>query len=136
MSRVFGDSFYFIALLNARDYHHHRAREITRDLKVTIVTTRWVIAEVGNALSGLGARRSFAQFLDGLSTQSRVVILPDSDRLYEAGAQLFGTRLDKEWSLTDCISFEAMRSEGIHEALTGDVHFAQSGFTMLMGLRE
>lgn len=136
MSRVFGDSFYFIALLNARDYHHHRAREITRDLKVTIVTTRWVIAEVGNALSGLGARRSFAQFLDGLSTQSRVVILPDSDRLYEAGAKLFGTRFDKEWSLTDCISFEAMRSEGIHEALTGDVHFAQSGFTMLMGLRE
>ena len=133
MSRVFGDSFYFIALLNARDFHHQRAREITRDLPVTIVTTRWVVAEVGNALSALGARKSFARFLEGLATQSKVVVLPNSDLLFESGALLFGARLDKEWPLTDCISFEAMRSEGIHEALTGDHHFTQAGFTLLMG---
>ena len=92
MSRVFGDSFYFIALLNARDFHHQRAREITRDLPATIVTTRWVVAEVGNALSALGARKSFARFLEGLATQSKVVVLPNSDLLFESGALLFGAR--------------------------------------------
>ena len=39
-------------------------------------------------------------------------------------------------SLTDCISFEAMRSEGINETLTGDHNFAQAGFTLLMDPRQ
>lgn len=132
MKRVFGDSFYFIALLNARDFHHEQARSITRNLPGTVVTTRWVLAEVGNALSSLGARRSFALFLAGLATQGEVSVLPDSDLLYERGVRLFATRSDKEWSLTDCISIEAMRHEGLTEVLTGDRHFLQAGFTLLL----
>jgi len=31
-----------------------------------------------------------------------------------------------------CISFEAMRAERLEEALTGDHHFTQAGFTLLM----
>ncbi|MDO8539842.1 MAG: hypothetical protein Q7S40_05325 [Opitutaceae bacterium] len=97
MTRAFGDSFYFIALLNAHDFCHARAREITQELQgVTIVTTRWVLAEVGNALSGFGSRKSFAIFMTGLATQSRVLVLKDSDTLYERGARLFAARLDKE----------------------------------------
>lgn len=132
MKRVFGDSFFFIALLNARDFHHDRACDATREVHGVIITTRWVVAEVGNALSGISARKSFALFLEGLETQARVVVLPDSDVLFERGATLFRARLDKEWSLTDCISFEVMRAEGLKEALTGDHHFAQAGFTLLM----
>jgi predicted nucleic acid-binding protein len=41
-------------------------------------------------------------------------------------------RPDKEWSLTDCISFVAMREHGIWEALTGDHHFEQGGFVALL----
>jgi uncharacterized protein len=36
------------------------------------------------------------------------------------------------WSLTDCISFEVMRARGISDALTGDHHFAQAGFRVLL----
>lgn len=132
MKRVFGDSFYFIALLNARDFHHRQARNITRSLSGPVVTTRWVLAEVGNALSGLGARTSFARFIAGLATQGEVLVLADSDLLYERGARLFATRHDKEWSLTDCISMEAMHQEGLADVLTGDRHFLQAGFTLLM----
>jgi uncharacterized protein len=37
-------------------------------------------------------------------------------------------RPDKEWSLTDCISFIVMEEHGLTEALTADHHFAQAGF--------
>jgi len=132
MKRVFGDSFFFIALLNVRDFNHGHAREISRRLEGVIFTTQWVLAEVGNALSSLTARKSFAAFLDGLGQQTAVVVLPNSDVLFERGAKLFASRPDKEWSLTDCISFEAMRAERLEEALTGDHHFTQAGFTLLM----
>ena len=36
MKRVFGDSFFFIALLNVRDFNHGRAREISRRLEGVI----------------------------------------------------------------------------------------------------
>jgi predicted nucleic acid-binding protein len=40
--------------------------------------------------------------------------------------------MDKDWPLTDCISFEVMREHGISEALTGDHHFEQAGFKALL----
>ena len=45
---------------------------------------------------------------------------------------LYSRRPDKEWSLTDCISFVVMSDEGLTEALTGDHHFEQAGFTPLL----
>jgi len=48
--------------------------------------------------------------------------------LFQDGVKLFAARPDKEWSLTDCMSFVVMTREGITEALTGDHHFEQAGF--------
>jgi len=45
---------------------------------------------------------------------------------------LYSSRKDKEWTLTDCISFVVMKREGLGEALTGDHHFKQAGFTALL----
>ena len=59
-------------------------------------------------------------------------MLPDSDRLFEAGMRLFSARRDPEWSLTDCISFAAMRAWDLTEALTADHHFGQAGFKVLL----
>lgn len=41
---------------------------------------------------------------------------------------LYAAKLDKEWSLTDCILFVVMKEHGLEEALTGDHHFNQAGF--------
>jgi predicted nucleic acid-binding protein len=38
----------------------------------------------------------------------------------------------KEYSLTDCISMKAMRSESVSDVLTNDHHFEQEGFNILM----
>jgi predicted nucleic acid-binding protein len=45
---------------------------------------------------------------------------------------LYDQRPDKAWSLTDCISFTIMQDYGLRDALTGDHHFEQAGFNMLM----
>ena len=41
-------------------------------------------------------------------------------------------RKDKDWSLTDCLSFAVMHARDLSEALTGDHHFQQAGFRALL----
>jgi hypothetical protein len=52
--------------------------------------------------------------------------------LFDARVALYGERMDKDWPLTDCISFVVMQREGITDALTGDRHFEQAGFVPLL----
>lgn len=59
--------------------------------------------------------------------------MPASRALLEEGISLYAARPDKDWSVTDCISFVVMRDEGMTHALTGDRHFEQAGFKALLG---
>jgi len=67
-----------------------------------------------------------------LENDDHVNIIPASHDLFRRGLELYFKRVDKEWSLTDCISFTVMSDEGLAEALTGDHHFEQAGFTILL----
>jgi len=51
--------------------------------------------------------------------------------LYLAGLALYRARPDKGYSLTDCISIQTMRREGLTDALTNDRHFEQEGVRAL-----
>lgn len=62
---------------------------------------------------------------------SDIVVIPPSIESFEQGLALCAARPDKDWPLTDCISFAAMREHGITEDLTGDRHYEQAGFTAL-----
>ena len=46
--------------------------------------------------------------------------------------QMMAARKDKDWSLTDCISFVVMHERGLPDALTTDKHFEQAGFRALL----
>jgi len=46
--------------------------------------------------------------------------------------ELYESRLDKGYSLTDCISMNVCRELGIKEILTHDRHFEQEGFKILL----
>ena len=52
--------------------------------------------------------------------------------MLDRGIQRFRDRPDKDWPLTDCISFVVMEDEGMVEAMTGDQHFEQAGFRALL----
>lgn len=67
-----------------------------------------------------------------LRVNSSVAIIDANAHNFDAGFQLYAARSDKQWSFVDCTSFAIMQSEGIVEALTGDHHFEQAGFTLLL----
>ena len=46
-----------------------------------------------------------------------IIIVPADQALLQEGFALFAQRPDKDWSLTDCISFVVMQREGTTEAL-------------------
>jgi uncharacterized protein len=132
VTRTFADAYYFIALLNRRDKAHASAVTAASSLTGDIVTSDWVLVEVADALSHPMHRSRVVRFLDELRESSRVEIVPASRELLYAGWKLYSERPDKDWSLTDCISFVVMQERGITEALTGDHHFEQAGFNALL----
>ena len=132
MNRVFADAFYFVALLNRADQYHAKATAAAGQLHGEIVTTEWVLTEVADALADSASRRSVAPFVRDLARDPKVRIVRAGGDWFERGLQLYEQRPDKDWPLTDCISFAAMKDEGIIEALTGDRHFEQAGFRALL----
>jgi predicted nucleic acid-binding protein len=129
---VFADTFYFLALLSARDSAHQRAIEFTQSFSGELLTTAWIITEVADGMATVAEREQFIAFYDRLSKNTAVTIVPNSSSLFDQGIDLYRQRLDKEWSLTDCISFVVMAQQGIREAATGDHHFEQAGFVALL----
>ncbi len=131
MTSRFADTFFYLALIDERDEHHQRVLDYMRRTKDFIVTTRWVLTEVANALSGTRQREEVACLLRDLEADPSVIVPDSSDVLYQQGLELYANRPDKGWSLTDCISFLVMEEYGISEALTGDHHFEQAGYRAL-----
>ena len=132
MTPVFADTFFFLALLNEKDAGHGVAQTFAATSNRPIVTTAWVLTEVGDGCATGGKRAAFLQLLSLLRAAPDVSIVPPSEETFEKGLELFARRPDKEWSLTDCISFVVMADFGLADALTGDHHFEQAGFKLLL----
>jgi hypothetical protein len=86
---------------------------------------------LADGLASTQHRQAFRRVLDDIEANPAHLIVPANAETFEKGVELYHTRPDKQWSLTDCISFVVMTEEGITEALTGDHHFEQAGFTAL-----
>ena len=132
MRAVFADAFYFVGLINREDQHHARVVAAANRLHEDVLTTEWILAEFADALAKSASRRLVAQFIRDLQQDPKVRIIRADSELFRRGLQLCDERSDKEWSITDCISFVVMKDEGISEALTGDNHFEQAGFKALL----
>ena len=97
-----------------------------------MVTTSAVLLEIGNALSKLHYRQAAIELISALRSDPSVETVPLSDRLFEQALRLFSERPDKEWGLTDCVSFVVMQNRSLTSALTTDEHFQQAGFRVLL----
>lgn len=135
MNRVFVDTAAWLALLNADDVWHQKARSIRLDLARTgylFITTDFVLLEVADALCAPKCRKRTADFLSNVYQLKSTQVIALSQDLLHQGLKLYAERLDKDWGLTDCISFVIMQQQGLSVAFTSDKHFEQAGFTRLL----
>lgn len=132
MTWVFADTSFFVAAIGPRDQFHRQAVEFMRNYDGAVLTTDFVLLEFGNYLFRTKDRTFFEPVLRNIRNNSQYHIAPASRELLQAGIDRFNARPDKEWSLTDCISFVVMEDHGVTEALTSDSDFEQAGFVKLL----
>ena len=133
--RVFLDTAFVLALASPNDQYHEKAKALSRQIRrdgILLVTTRAIFIEIGDAMAEARTRKAGTIMLESLEDDESLEIIPNSEELYSKAFELFASRPDKEWGMTDCISFVVMKELDISEALTTDLHFKQAGFNPLM----
>lgn len=132
MTTVFADTSYYLALGNERDEWHSRAVEALRNGRLRVVTSAWVILEIGDGLSNTAMRKNFARFLSSIRSDRQTQVVGFSAGVFDSAVKLYNQRPDKQWSLTDCTSFVIMNKRRVRRALTADRHFVQAGFEAML----
>lgn len=135
MKRLFVDTLHLIALINPRDQWHLRSIEIeTATCSSDLVTTEDVLTELLNFYADHGEfkRRKVTEFVRDVLLNIGIKVVYKSDGAFLEALELYESRPDKGYSLTDCISMNVCRDLGITEILTHDDHFRQEGFTILL----
>jgi predicted nucleic acid-binding protein len=133
---VFVDTAGWIALINRRDDYHQQAKHVYAGLGHAMrVTTDSVLIESCNIFSKAPLRPLATVMMEKVNEAKNLGVLNVThvtEVLLDRGWELFQRRYDKDWSLTDCISFVVMQKRGITKAFTTDHHFEQAGFEKLL----
>ena len=104
MPEVFADTFYWIALLNPADKFHQAAKTFGQNSpQSSLVTTDAVLTEVLNYFSQASGRmrKAAAALCDQTMTHANTVVLPQTRETFTSGFDLYKSRQDKGYSLTD-----------------------------------
>jgi uncharacterized protein len=131
--RLFLDTAFIQALLNPRDTYHSQAKKLLPRVRNAdeVWITEAVLIEVGNALSAHN-RNGAVQFIQQCDRTANIRVVSVDTQLFDQAIELYQSRPDKTWGMTDCISFVVMRAHNLSDALTTDRHFVQAGFRALM----
>lgn len=129
----FADTYFYVALARTGDAGHADTRAFAERFKGQIVTTQWVLSEVGASLASPSERPTFISLVEHAELSRRTEVIEASSTQFSAGLDLYRQRPDKAWSLVDCISFAVMTGRGLTDALTADRHFEQAGFNAVLG---
>lgn len=132
MIPVFADTALYVALANRKDAIHEKSLAFFATFTGQLVTTDFVLLEVANFHSRCALRQPFLDLYARITSDPDTEIVRVESELFDRGMELFSKRSDKDWSLTDCISFVVMNEQGMTEALTSDHHFEQAGFLALL----
>ena len=132
---LFVDTSAWVALTHRRDQAHARAAHIWPTVRASrrrLVTTNLVAAETYNLLARrIGVDAALA-FLDRLLFQRHhSVIWTDAELTHAAVEGWLRPYRGQALSLTDAVSFEVMRREGIQEAFGFDQDFERVGFVLI-----
>jgi uncharacterized protein len=94
----FADTSFYVALGNPKDSLHEKACQLAKDFHGAIVTTDFVVVEVGNFLSASGDRKSFETLLKVFRSDPRTETVPATRDWLDRGVSLYLARPDKNWS--------------------------------------
>jgi predicted nucleic acid-binding protein len=133
MHEYFVDAWYLIALADSSDSHPRQAKRLDITLAGAMLTTHdAVLTELLTyfAAGGRTSRSQAAAFVRNILSRPDYHVERASD-LFSAALSHYEQRLDKEYSLVDCMSMTLMRERGITHVLTNDHHFRQEGFTVV-----
>jgi len=132
---VFADTAFFVARFRPADQFHAIASAWNKYLsakRIRIITTEAVLIEWLNAYSDHRLRGIAYTGYRAIHTSPSAEVLPFEDQSYTQALALYAASKDKNWALTDCLSFVIMRQRKLTAALTSDHHFTQAGFEALM----
>lgn len=135
MRLIFIDTHYFIAIFHVADEWHKKAVNLESDITdCQFVTTDIILLEILNYFSRYGAetREQTVGFVEDVLADEQIKVVEATRETFLGGLQFYSSRLDKGYSLTDCISMNVCRSFGISEVLSHDHHFEQEGFAVLL----
>ena len=135
MAAYFADTSFWMALSRKRDQSNRRAvawNQFVIRTRSSIVTTEAVLWEWLNGLSDASTRGVAAEGYRRAHADARIEVVPFQLELIDSAVQLYRTRPDKNWSLTDCLSFVVMERRHLTDALTTDGHFEQAGLKVMM----
>ena len=134
-NKVFADTLYWVAVLNPKDQWHRQAVETRKLLgEIKLITTETVLIEVLNYFSEYGAlaRRSAVDAVRAIIEDEEVEYIPHTSENFLSALDFYEKRLDKGYSLTDCVSMLTMKNLGARKILPHDNHFEQEGLTTLL----
>jgi predicted nucleic acid-binding protein len=129
---VYVDTSAFLAVLNADDRFHARARQRWQQLIETdqsMICNNYVLVETTAVLQnrlGVEAVISFQNDVRPILT----ILWVDED-LHQRAVSALLTARRRRLSLVDCASFESMRQAGLRQAFTFDAHYEEQGFEVL-----
>lgn len=88
----------------------YTTEEVLTELPAFFAPDRWL-------------RNRAVETVRAIRSDSAVRIIPRSHESFTSRFDLYAARPDKGYSLTDCISMQAIRREGLTDVLTNNHHF-------------
>jgi predicted nucleic acid-binding protein len=135
MRSVFADTCYWIAIANPDDQLNGIARAVSESIgQVHIYTTDTILIEILNFFSRRGGKlkQLAVVMVKTIQNDANTTVIPHSKSLMNEAIELYSNRLDKQYSLVDCISMVCMKKHKLYDALTDDHHFTQESLNALL----
>ena len=133
MNAVFADTFFYQALLDARDPAHPEALAQSK-VKRSIVTTDLFCWSWETLVPGRKIMPTFWRCWPGFVPVRARASFRSIPGFLQRGLDLFADRPDKNWSLTDCVSFVVMQV-GSDRSPDRRQSFRAGGFQGAAGVR-
>lgn len=130
MRSVFVDTSAFVALRNAAEAEHERARAALSGLLAegaALYTSNYVFAETYTALLVRVGREEAIEWGRRFRASGAIELIRVEESVEGEAWGILERHGDKGWSYVDAVSFALIEREGNAEAFAFDVHFEQRG---------